>query len=100
MEIQPEVGLGQSAPSFAVHLPFSFSIFILCFHPPHRYSHPLLERLVAKRIRSLDTDDHAPAYASSEELAKLYVPIEESRPAEDAGSPQGGPDLDTNGPKD
>jgi sirohydrochlorin ferrochelatase len=35
---------------------------------------PLLDRLVALRIRQTDTADEAPAFATSEELTRLYVP--------------------------
>jgi sirohydrochlorin ferrochelatase len=62
--------------------------------------HPLLERLVAERIHLLDTDDQAPAYASSEELARLYAPLEPTRTEPIPGFRQAGADLDTFGPKD
>src|SRR5215218_2819617 len=62
--------------------------------------HPLLERLVAERIRRLDGDDDAPAYASSEELARLYAPLDDARMHDFPPSRPGGADLDTNGPKD
>ncbi len=52
--------------------------------------HALLEQLVAERIRELDTEDGAPAYASSEELERLYAPMDGHPPA----------DLDTIRPKD
>ncbi len=35
--------------------------------------HPLLEQLVAERIRQLDTAEDAPAFASFVELAELYA---------------------------
>ena len=38
--------------------------------------HPLLDQLVAERIRRLDSDDEAPAFASSAELARLYAPVD------------------------
>jgi sirohydrochlorin ferrochelatase len=43
--------------------------------------HPLLEQLVAERIERLDGDDEAPAYASSDDLAKLYAPMEHHEPS-------------------
>ncbi len=38
--------------------------------------HPLLEDLVAHRIRQIDTNDAAPAFASSSELAERYAPMD------------------------
>jgi sirohydrochlorin ferrochelatase len=43
--------------------------------------HPLLDRLVAERIERLDSDDEAPAYASSDDLARLYAPMEHHEPS-------------------
>ena len=37
---------------------------------------PLLEELVAHRIRQLDTDASAPAFASSSDLAERYAPMD------------------------
>lgn len=60
---------------------------------PHR----LLEQLVGERIRELDTDDDAPAFAPPEELEKLYAPMD---PRGDAGSSAAPAALDTIPPKD
>jgi sirohydrochlorin ferrochelatase len=38
--------------------------------------HDLLVQLVSERIRQLDTDEDAPAFASSAELAELYAPLD------------------------
>jgi sirohydrochlorin ferrochelatase len=38
--------------------------------------HALLEDLVSERVRRLDTDDEAPAFASSAELATIYAPFD------------------------
>ena len=38
--------------------------------------HPLLDDLVSQRIRQADTDDEAPAFATSAELALPYAPID------------------------
>lgn len=38
--------------------------------------HPLLDELVTARIRQTDTDDEAPAFASSSELAERYAPLD------------------------
>lgn len=61
---------------------------------------PLLDRLVAARIRAIDTDKSAPEYVSSEELARRYAPLEESATHPIPGNRQGPADLDTNGSKD
>jgi sirohydrochlorin ferrochelatase len=37
--------------------------------------HPLLDDLVSERIRQVDSEDAAPAIASSSELARLYAPL-------------------------
>jgi sirohydrochlorin ferrochelatase len=37
---------------------------------------PLLDRLVAERIRCLDTDDPAPAWASAAEMAERFAPMD------------------------
>ncbi len=41
--------------------------------------HPILDRLVEERIRETDSEAAGPAYASSQELARLYGPIEGHR---------------------
>jgi sirohydrochlorin ferrochelatase len=43
--------------------------------------HPLLDDLVSHRIRQIDTEDGAPAFASSSELAERYAPMDGHRPA-------------------
>ncbi|WP_406695075.1 CbiX/SirB N-terminal domain-containing protein [Singulisphaera sp. Ch08] len=58
---------------------------------------PLLEQLVAKRIARLDSDDEAPAFASSDDLAKLYEPMGHHGVPE---APAIMASLDTNRPKD
>ncbi|AGA27563.1 sirohydrochlorin chelatase [Singulisphaera acidiphila] len=58
---------------------------------------PLLEQLVAERIARLDGADEAPAFASSDDLAKLYAPMGHHGPLGDSTvlAP-----LDTIRPKD
>ncbi len=38
--------------------------------------HPLLDDLVSDRVKQLDTDDEAPAFAPSSELAERYAPMD------------------------
>lgn len=38
--------------------------------------HPLLDALVAARIHQIDSEDEAPAIASSDELTRLYAPLD------------------------
>jgi sirohydrochlorin ferrochelatase len=59
--------------------------------------HPLLEELVAARITQLDDDDSAPAFASSEDLTKLYAPMGHH---DSHGTHAGAAALDTIRPKD
>jgi len=59
--------------------------------------HPLLEELVAARITQLDDDNSAPAFASSEDLTKLYAPIGHH---DSHGTHAGAAALDTIRPKD
>src|SRR3954447_11263285 len=58
---------------------------------------PLLEQLVAERIARLDSDDEAPAFASSDDLAKLYAPMDHHEGSEGLTIMAS---LDTNRPKD
>ena len=37
---------------------------------------PLLDRLVAERVRHLDTDDPMPAWASAAEMAERFAPMD------------------------
>jgi hypothetical protein len=41
----------------------------------------LLDHLVTERIRQTDTDAPEPASASSDDLARLYAPLDEQEPA-------------------
>jgi sirohydrochlorin ferrochelatase len=43
--------------------------------------HPLLDQLVAERIERLDSADEAPAFASSDDLERLYAPMENHEPS-------------------